>query len=97
MAILGIRTAWGPQATKDKRKYKLDKLKLKNEVKLGQQFTDQIVEGDAAVAAALMGIGVATPEPAGFLGLDWSNQNTQIAAGVAALGGAYLGKRWGWF
>lgn len=98
MAILGIRTGWGPQATEDRRKYKLDTLKAEERLKLEKEKTKQVTKGDADVAAALMGLGVsAPPEPEPFLGIDWQDQNTQIAAGVVALGGALLAKRRGWF
>ena len=96
MAFLGIRTGWGPQATKERRKHQLKMTQAEEALKLEQERTKQITKGDAAVAAAVLGTGYA-PEPAGFLGLDWSDQNTQIGAGVVAVGAALAAKRMGWF
>ena len=94
MAILGIRTAWGPKAKAEARDFKLDKLAREERLALEKEFTKQVLKGDAATAAAVMGGGY-TPPATGFLdSIDINDPTTQVVGGLLAVGVAIAAKRY---
>jgi hypothetical protein len=86
MAVLGIRTAWGPQATADRRDFELAKDKQLEALKLEKERTKQITKGDASVAAAVFGTSVPSTDG---MGLDLSDPTTQVV-GLAVLAAAVV-------
>lgn len=90
MAVLGIRTGWGPQATADRRAHELAMTEKEERLALEKEKTKQITKGDAAVAAAVMGYGLPVEPPM----LDFSDPTVQIGLGAVAIGLAYAAKRY---
>ena len=94
-----IRTYFGPEATAERREYKLAQeaaelaqTQAEETLALEKEFTKQVTKGSADVAAAIMG--TAPPAPTGLFGVDWQDPKVQLTGGAVVLGAALAYRRW---